>query len=124
MARRVYRGGMARKVRLGGMALANGVLVHGPTSWACAVRLPDGELKVASARKRFVSARIRNPLLRGPAKIAEVFVLLPQVKRALPEAQLPLERPSVLAGAVAAATAARTLRGAPGLSPAGRELAA
>ena len=22
------------KVRLGGMALANGVLVHGPTSWA------------------------------------------------------------------------------------------
>ena len=51
-------------------------------------------------------------------------MLLPQVKRALPEAQLPLERPSVLAGAVAAATAARTLRGAPGLSPAGRELAA
>ena len=23
-------------VRLGGMALANGVLVHGPTAWACA----------------------------------------------------------------------------------------
>ena len=30
------------KVRLGGMALANGVLVHGPTSWACAVRTDDG----------------------------------------------------------------------------------
>src|SRR6266498_1476882 len=27
------------KVRFGGMALANGVLVHGPSSWACAVRL-------------------------------------------------------------------------------------
>jgi len=26
------------KVRLGGMALPNGVLVHGPTSWAFAVR--------------------------------------------------------------------------------------
>jgi uncharacterized protein YqhQ len=35
------------KIRLGGMALGNGVLVHGPTSWACAVRLADGELKVA-----------------------------------------------------------------------------
>ncbi|MDX6471747.1 MAG: hypothetical protein QOK22_563, partial [Gaiellaceae bacterium] len=23
------------KIRLGGMALANGVLVHGPSSWAC-----------------------------------------------------------------------------------------
>ena len=27
--------------------LQNGVLVHGPTSWALAVRTPDGELKVA-----------------------------------------------------------------------------
>ena len=26
------------KIRLGGMALANGVLVHGPTAWACAIR--------------------------------------------------------------------------------------
>src|SRR5919201_2803898 len=37
------------KVRLGGMALANGVLVHGPSSWACAIRTGDGELQVASA---------------------------------------------------------------------------
>ena len=34
------------KVRLGGMALANGVLVHGPTSWAVAVRTEDGDVKV------------------------------------------------------------------------------
>ena len=33
-----------QKIRLGGMALSNGVLVHGPTAWACAVRLPDGGL--------------------------------------------------------------------------------
>ena len=26
------------KLRLGGMALANGVLVHGPNAWACAVQ--------------------------------------------------------------------------------------
>src|SRR5438874_963324 len=30
------------------MALANGVLVHGPTAWAAAVRLPDGKLKVGA----------------------------------------------------------------------------
>jgi len=55
------------KVRLGGMALANGVLVHGPTSWACAIRTPSGELKVAAERKRIIGSRVGNPLLRGPA---------------------------------------------------------
>jgi hypothetical protein len=38
------------KVRLGGMALANGVLVHGPTAWGCAVRLPDGTIKSAAGK--------------------------------------------------------------------------
>src|ERR1700756_800893 len=32
----------AKKLRLGGMALRNGLLVHGPTHWAAAVRRPDG----------------------------------------------------------------------------------
>ena len=40
---------VTEKIRLGGMALANGVLVHGPTAWACAVRTDDGELKVGRA---------------------------------------------------------------------------
>ena len=39
------------KIRLGGMALQNGVLVHGPTSWAVAVRTDDGELRVTSGKK-------------------------------------------------------------------------
>jgi uncharacterized protein YqhQ len=115
---------MSDPVRLGGMALSNGVLVHGPTSWAVAVRLPDGTLRVASDHKRFRSAAVRNPFLRGLAKVAEVFSLLPTVKRALPEAQLPFERRSVLVGTAAAATAARLVRGARGLSPAAQELAA
>ena len=34
------------KLRLGGMALRNGLLVHGPTHWAAAVRGSDGTLKV------------------------------------------------------------------------------
>jgi uncharacterized protein YqhQ len=36
------------KLRLGGMALRNGLLVHGPSHWAAAVRAPDGTVKVAS----------------------------------------------------------------------------
>ena len=94
---------MSDKIRLGGMALANGVLVHGPRAWACAVRTDDGELKVVARRKTLSAADVQNPLLRGPAKLAEVFALLPVVKRALPEARLPMERPRVLASMLGSA---------------------
>jgi uncharacterized protein YqhQ len=103
------------------MALANGVLVHGPRAWACAVRTPDGELKVVARPKRFRAADVQNPLLRGPARIAEVFALLPQVKRALPEAELPMERPRVLASMIGSAVVLRALRNS-GLRPLTREL--
>ena len=112
---------MTERVRLGGMALANGVLVHGPRAWACAVRTADGELKVVAKRKRFRAADVRNPVLRGPARIAEVFALLPQVKRALPEAELPMERPRVLASMLGSAVVLRGLRSS-GLRPLTREL--
>ena len=39
------------KLRLGGMALRNGLLVHGPTHWAAAVRTDGGEVKAASGPK-------------------------------------------------------------------------
>ena len=39
------------KLRLGGMALRNGLLVHGPGHWAAAVRTDAGEIKVASGPK-------------------------------------------------------------------------
>lgn len=100
----------ADKIRLGGMALPNGVLVHGPTAWACAIRLPDGQLKVASERKGFRAARVGNPLLRGPAKLLEVFALLPVLRRRLPEAKLPFERPHVLAAMAGSTVAVRLVR--------------
>jgi uncharacterized protein YqhQ len=103
------------------MALANGVLVHGPKAWACAVRTEDGELKVVARPKRFRAAEVKSPLLRGPARLAEVFALLPQVKRALPEAELPMERPRVLASMVGTAVVLRGLR-ASGVRPLAREL--
>jgi uncharacterized protein YqhQ len=112
------------KIRLGGMALPNGVLVHGPTSWACAVRLPDGTLEVLADRKRFRAAEVETPFLRGPARIAELFALLPEVRRRVPGLRLPFERPSILVGMAASAVVVRLLRGTNKLAPAAQELLA
>jgi uncharacterized protein YqhQ len=110
------------KLRLGGMALPNGVLVHGQTSWACAVRLPGGGLKVATGAKRFRASNVERPLLRGPARIVELFALLPQVRRSVPEARLPFERREVLAGMVASAAGLRLVRGSKHFGPVAQEL--
>ncbi len=114
---------MDEKIRLGGMALVNGVLVHGPHSWACAIRGADGELKVASRYKSFRAAEVRNPVLRGPARIAEVFALLPQVRKGLPEAKLPFQRPQVLAAMLGTAVVVRSIKDSDRLTPFVRELA-
>ena len=111
------------KVRLGGMALENGVLVQGPTAWACAVRLPNGELLVAADRKRFRASQVRSPFLRGPARLIEAFSVLPAIRRALPEARLPFQRRRVRAALMTSSLAARLLRGSSRLSPLGTELA-
>jgi uncharacterized protein YqhQ len=103
------------------MALPNGVLVHGPHAWACAIRKDDGRIEVASARKRLQAARIRNPLLRGPARLLEALALLPQVKAKLPAAKLPMESPPVLVSMLGAAALVRGLRESP-LRPLAREL--
>jgi len=110
------------KVRLGGMALGNGVLVHGPHAWACAIRRDDGTIDVASARKRVQAARIGNPLLRGPARLFEALLLLPQVKRKLPRAKLPMESPAVAVSMLGATVVVRALRETRLLRPVAREL--
>jgi uncharacterized protein YqhQ len=113
-----------KKVRLGGMALSNGVLVHGPTSWACAVRTEDGAIKVVSARKRLLAPRIQQPFLRGPLRLAEAFAFIPELRRRLPEARLPFERPAVLAATVASAMTVQVVRRSDRLGEAARELLA
>jgi uncharacterized protein YqhQ len=110
-------------VRLGGMALQNGVLVHGPTAWGAAVRDEDGVLHVASGRKPRFAGTVSAPLLRGPLRLAEAFALLPVVRKALPQARFPFERPAVLGSIFASAVAARTIRRS-SLSASGRELVA
>ena len=111
------------KIRLGGMAMPNGVLVHGPNAWACAIRHEDGRIEVASAPKRLQASRIQNPFLRGPVRLAEALALLPQIKRKLPAAKLPLENPRALASMLGAAAFIRGLRES-GVRPLARELLA
>jgi uncharacterized protein YqhQ len=110
-----------QKIRLGGMALPNGVLVHGPHAWACAIRRPDGEIEVASARKSFQASRVQNRLLRGPARLAEALVLLPLVKRKLPAAQLPMEGSRAAFSMLGAAVAVKGIRDSR-MRPAAQEL--
>jgi hypothetical protein len=97
------------KLRLGGMALRNGLLVHGPTHWAAAVRTSSGEVKVASGLKPDFGARAseRVPGVRGITKLAEALAVVPAVKRALPEARLPMQD----ARTVSARRAGHPLRG-------------
>jgi uncharacterized protein YqhQ len=103
------------KLRLGGMALANGVLVHGPTAWGAAVRTADGEIRSASGPKPRIAPDVQTPFLRGPLRLAEAFALLPDVRRRLPGARFAFERPlvavAVVAGSVAAGVARRSTLG-------------
>jgi uncharacterized protein YqhQ len=98
------------KLRLGGMALQNGVLVHGPRTWGAAVRLPDGTIKTASGPKPRLGVGDSVPLVRGAMRLAEAFAVLPAMKRGLPEARLPFERPAVAVALVAASTSASFVR--------------
>ncbi len=106
------------KLRLGGMALRNGLLVHGPTSWAAAVRTDSGEIKAASGRKPRLRVADPIPGVRGVARLAEAMAVIPLVKRGLPEARLPFQDPGVVAVAAGASLGGtllrRRLRGAGG----------
>lgn len=78
---------------------------------------------MASGEKPVRSVDVRSPLLRGPARVAEVLALLPVVRKALPEVELPFQQARVLAAMCAGALAGRALR-ATGLSPLAQETAA
>ena len=102
------------KLRLGGMALRNGLLVHGPTHWAAAVRDDSGEIKVASGRKPDLGAKAAEdvPGVRGIVKLAEAVAVIPLVKRALPEARLPMQDLKTLSAMGAAALGGTAIRSA------------
>ncbi|WCB96969.1 hypothetical protein DSM104299_05739 [Baekduia alba] len=89
-------------LRLGGMALRNGLLVHGPTMWAASVRAPDGSIATASGRKPRVGGPVEAvPGARGVLRLGEAMAVIPLVKRALPAARLPWQDARVVGSAVA-----------------------
>jgi uncharacterized protein YqhQ len=100
------------RMRLGGMALRNGLLIHGPTSWAAAARTPGGTIEVASGPKpTFARGPLGSvPLLRGPLRLAEAFAVVPVARRNLPSARLPIEDSRVLAIGVATAAISSAIR--------------
>ena len=110
-------------LRLGGMALRNGLLIHGPTHWAAAARAKSGEIEVASGPKPVLAPHLtaKIPLLRGPLRLAEAFMVIPIVRTKLRSARLPFEDPRVLGAMLAASAASRAIRN--GGSTATRELA-
>ena len=96
------------------MALRNGLLVHGPTSWAAAVRDRQGRIQIASGRKPSLGTGVnRVPLARGAVRMAEAMAVIPIARAKLPAARLPFEDARFLVGAVGALAvtgAARRLR--------------
>lgn len=99
-------------LKLGGMALRNGLLIHGPTHWAAAVRDGDGQVQVASERKLQLAPKLagRVPGLRGPLKLVEAMAVLPLVRLRLPAARLPFEDPRVVAAIAASLVGTSVLR--------------
>jgi uncharacterized protein YqhQ len=98
-------------LRLGGMALRNGLLVHGPTHWAAAVRARDGSIGVASGPKPHMTGRLTAiPGARGVIRLGEALAVIPLVKRALPEARMPFQDAPVLGMMAGAALASSALR--------------
>lgn len=84
-----------REPRIGGMALANGLLVHGPSCWAIAVRRPDGEVSVTSGTKpRLPHVASRIPVVRGVVRLAEALAVVPVSRMRSPDARLAIEEPA------------------------------
>ena len=106
------------KLRLGGMALRNGLLVHGPTHWSASVRRRDGTIATASGRKPRIRGFEHVAGVRGVIRLGEAMAVIPLVKRALPAAKLPFQDAKVLAAMLGAAAGGRivrrTLRRGPG----------
>jgi uncharacterized protein YqhQ len=99
------------KLRLGGMALRNGLLVHGPTQWAAAIRGADGAIAVASGPKPRVRGRAQRLAgVRGVVRLGEAMAVIPLVKRALPEARLPFQDATVVVAMAATTAAGMVLR--------------
>jgi len=97
-------------LRMGGIALKNGLVLLTERHWAAAIREKSGGIVVASGRKpRLVAGGGDDaagggsggvPLLRGLGRFGGSLLVLAQVKIRLPRAELPLEGGRVAAALV------------------------
>ncbi len=112
------------RLQLAGMALRNGVLVLGPTSWGVALRDDDGSIHAASGRRpAFGDSFIRRiPLLRGPVALANMLLVLPTIRRAEPRIRFGFESRGVLAVLLGGMILSTRLRRAGGSAMAGELL--
>lgn len=113
-------------LRVGGMALENGLLLHTAGYWAAAVREEDGSVGVASGAKTFRLTSAdggRWPLLRGLVRLGDALAVIPVVKSRLRSAVLPFESPRILGALVGSTLATSVMRRGRGPTL-GRELGA
>ncbi|HEV7918302.1 MAG TPA: DUF1385 domain-containing protein, partial [Solirubrobacterales bacterium] len=103
--------GDTQKLRLGGMALENGLLVYGPNYWTAAVRAKDGQIIVKDGKvPRFGKTVDGIPGLRGVARLGEAMAVIPLVRAKLPQARLPFEHPAVIATGAATAAVSMVMK--------------
>ena len=100
-----------RKLRLGGMALRNGLLVHGPTHWAAAVRdAAPARSRSPPGASRALHAADGVPGVRGVVRLGEAFAVIPLVKRALPRGAAAVPGRRRVLGVAAGASLGRRAR--------------
>jgi uncharacterized protein YqhQ len=106
------QGEQPARLHLAGMALRNGVLMLGPTSWAAVVRTRSGELHQAGGRRPTVGEHVSEqvPLLRGPVRLLNMLLVLPRLRKSLPAARLSMESAEVLGATVASSLLLRSAR--------------
>lgn len=87
------------RLKIGGMALENGVLFHTYRNWAMAIRDESGAVRVTSGSKNTGSpiARMRRlPMLRGIASLADTAMILPKAVAGGGKLPLPTDSPQVV----------------------------
>ena len=112
-------------LRLGGMALENGLLVHGPTHWAAAIRDEDGDgarrLRCQDRHRRHAAPRARPADPRRRQDGRDAAGAAATCGASCPAARLPFERPSLVVASAAGAIATAGARRSGRLSPAAVE---
>ena len=101
------------RLRIGGMALENGVLFQSERFWSMAVRAADGGIEVASGSKSSLPRRLglrKVPLLRGLVSLSESASVLPEAHAHGGQLPVLMRSPGLLASMLASTLGTVILR--------------